>query len=64
MTGLELAAGGALAAADLAVEHLDGVGAAEVEVVGDQRLKKPRVAGLGEHQGAGHLDLGHRQLHQ
>ena len=62
--GLELAAGGALAAADLAVEDdLDGVRAAEVEVVGDQRLEEAAgVAGLGEHQGAGDLDLRHRQL--
>ena len=50
--GLELAAGGALTAADLAVEDdLDGVRTAEVEVVGDQRLEEAaRIAGLGEHQ--------------
>src|SRR5206468_6701277 len=50
--GLELAAGGALTAADLAVEDdLDGVRTAEVEVVGDQRLKEAaRIAGLGERQ--------------
>ena len=39
------------------------LGAAEVEVVGDQRLEeRPAVAGLVEHQGAGGLDLPHRQL--
>ena len=62
--GLELAAGATLTAADLPVEDdLDGVRAAEIEVVGDQRLEEAAgVAGLGEHQRAGHLDLRHRQL--
>ena len=42
---------------------LDGVRAAEVEVVGDQGLEEAAgIAGLGEHQRAGDLDLGHRQL--
>ena len=42
--GLELAPGGALAAADLAVEDdLDGVRAAKIEVVGDECLEKPRA---------------------
>ena len=42
--GLELADGGALSAADLAVEEdLDGVRAAEVKVVGDQGFKEPRA---------------------
>ena len=62
--GLELSAGGAFAAADLAVEDdLDGVRAAEVEVVGEQGLEETaRIAGLGEDQRARDLDLGHRQL--
>ena len=42
--GLELSAGGAFAAADLAVEDdLDGVRAAEVEVVGEQGLEETRA---------------------
>jgi len=39
------------------------LGAAKVEVVGDQRLKeRPGLAGSTEHHGPGHLDLAHRQL--
>src|ERR1019366_1269054 len=63
--GLERPPGGAPRAVDdpAAEDDLDGVGAADVKVVGDQRLEEgPRIAGLGEHDGAGHLDLGHRQL--
>jgi hypothetical protein len=50
--------------ADAAAEdELDLVGAAEVKVVGDQRLKeRPGLAGGVQDQGAGHLDLAHRQL--
>ena len=62
---LNVALGGALLAGDdPAVEDdLDGVGAAEVEVVGDQGLEeRSGVAGLGEYDGAGDLDLGHRQF--
>ncbi len=44
-------------------DDLDVVGSAEVEVVGDQRLEeRPGVAGHVEDQGAGGLDLPHRQL--
>ena len=50
--------------ADLAAEDdLHVAGAADVEVVGDQRLEEPTgVAGRVEHQGAGDLDLPHRAL--
>ena len=50
--------------ADLPVEDdLDGVRAAEVQVVGDQGVEeRPGMAGRGEHDGAGDLDLGHRAL--
>jgi hypothetical protein len=59
--GCELACGDR---ADLPVEqNLHGVRAAQVEIVGDQRLKEPAgVARLAEHQGAGCLDLGHGQF--
>src|SRR5712671_4641372 len=59
--GLELARG---VATDPPVEDdLDGVRAAEVEVVGDQGVEEAAgVAGLGERDGAGDLDLGHRQF--
>ena len=51
-------------AADLAAEDdLHVAGAADVEVVSDQRLEEPTgVAGSVEHQGAGYLDLPHRAL--
>ena len=61
---LNSSAGGAFAAADLAVEDdLDGVRAAEVEVVGDAgpRRNRGRSGGV-EDDGAGDLDLRHRQL--
>ena len=59
--GLELRGG---VGADLPVEDdLDGVRAAEIEVVGDQRLEEGAgVAGRVEHDRAGHLHLGHGQL--
>ena len=50
------------AVADLPVEDdLQGAGAAEVEVAGDQGAEKGTgVTGRAEHDGAGDLDLGHR----
>ncbi|HXP13939.1 MAG TPA: hypothetical protein VN907_01350, partial [Actinomycetes bacterium] len=50
--------------ADAAAEdELDLVGAAKIEVVGHQRLKeRPGLAGGVQDQGAGHLNLTHRQL--
>ena len=44
-------------------DQLDLVGAADVQVVRDQGLEESAgVAGLGEHDGARHLDLAHRQF--
>jgi len=56
--GLELADG---VLADLAVEDdLNGVRAAEVQVVGNQGIEEgPGVPGLSEADRPGHLDLGH-----
>jgi hypothetical protein len=50
--------------ADLTGEHhRDLLGAAHPDVVGHQGLKEcPGPAGSVEHDGAGHLDLAHRQL--
>ena len=44
-------------------DQFDGVRAADVQVVDYQRLEeRPGPAGCVEDQGAGHLDLPHRQL--
>src|SRR2546422_7957264 len=63
--GLEHSGGGALGAVtDLTAEDdLDLIGAAHVEVVGHQRLEEAAgVAGGGEHDGAGGLDLAPGEL--
>jgi hypothetical protein len=44
-------------------DHLDVVGPADVEVVGNESLEEgPGVAGRVKDQGAGGLDLPHRQF--
>ena len=59
--GLELRGG---VGADPPVEDdLDSVRAAQIKIVSDQRLEEAAgVTGGVEHDRAGHLDLGHRQL--
>ncbi|AFJ35172.1 hypothetical protein W7S_11025 [Mycobacterium sp. MOTT36Y] len=61
--GLELATSRASPALAAFEDELDELRAADVEVVGHQRLEEPAgVPGRVEHQGAGGLDLAHRQL--
>ena len=56
--------GGSRSARSAVTEHgIDPLGAADVDVVGDECLEEPAgPAGVVEHQGLGHLDLAHREL--
>ena len=46
-----------------AEDGVDSFGAADADVVGDERFEEPPgPAGVVQHEGAGHLDLAHRQF--